>query len=86
MRAVVVRLQTALGAEGVRRRPNVARAVRSHLATGHRPLQQVCTKQTFDLTGFFDGGFVSGIVKTTLLFTERLVKSALEVKSGFATP
>lgn len=40
--SVMVRLQTALGTEGVRRRPDAARAIRSHLATGHRTVQQVC--------------------------------------------
>lgn len=38
---VLVRLQVALGASGVRRRAHAARAFRPHLATGHRALQQV---------------------------------------------
>lgn len=37
----MVRLQTALGAEGIRRGSHVARAVRSHLAARHSSLQQV---------------------------------------------
>lgn len=39
--AVVVRLQVALGAEGVRWSAHAARALRPHLEAGHRALQQV---------------------------------------------
>lgn len=38
---VMVRLQIAMGAEGVRRSSNVARAVRPHMAARHSALQQV---------------------------------------------
>lgn len=38
---VMVRLQTAMGAEGVRWSSHVTRAVRSHMAAWHSPLQQV---------------------------------------------
>lgn len=39
--AGVERLQVAVGPEGVRWRANAPRAVRPHLAAGHRALQQV---------------------------------------------
>lgn len=39
--AVVVRLQAALGAQGVRRRAHAPRPLRPHLETRHRALQQV---------------------------------------------
>lgn len=38
---VMVRLQTTMGAEGVRWSSHVTRAVRSHMAARHSPLQQV---------------------------------------------
>lgn len=38
---VVVRLQVALGAEGVRRGTHAARTLRPHLEARHRALQQV---------------------------------------------
>lgn len=38
---VMVRLQTTMGAEGVRWSSDVARAVRSHMAARHSALQQV---------------------------------------------
>lgn len=41
--AVLVRLQTAVGAEGVWGRANVTRPIGSHLATRHCALQQVST-------------------------------------------
>lgn len=40
-RTVVVRLQAAMGAEGVRRRANVTRPLGPHLEARHCPLQQV---------------------------------------------
>lgn len=39
--AVLVRLQAQVGAQGVWRRRDASRALRSHLASGHRSLQQV---------------------------------------------
>jgi len=38
---VMVRLQTAMGAEGVRWSPHVTRTIRSHMAARHSTLQQV---------------------------------------------
>lgn len=37
----MVRLQTAMGAEGIRRSSHVTRAVRPHMAARYSPLQQV---------------------------------------------
>jgi hypothetical protein len=39
--AELVRLQAVVGAARVRRRGDAARALRPHLAAGHRALQQV---------------------------------------------
>jgi hypothetical protein len=39
--AVLVRLQTAVGSQGVRRGRHAARALRPHLEAGHCSLQQV---------------------------------------------
>ena len=39
--AVLVRLQAAVEAGGIRRGEDAPRPRRPHLATGHRPLQQV---------------------------------------------
>lgn len=39
--AVMVRLQTQVGPEGVRWRRDAARPLRPHMETGHRALQQV---------------------------------------------
>jgi len=44
---VMVRLQAAVGAEGVRGSSHVARAVRSHMATRHSALQQVSSSACF---------------------------------------
>jgi len=46
---VMVRLQAAMGAEGIRRSSDVARAVRPHMAARHSALQQVSSSATIYL-------------------------------------
>lgn len=44
--AILVRLQAQMGAQGVWRRRDAARSIRSHLAAGHSALQQVSSTST----------------------------------------
>lgn len=55
---VMVRLQATMGAEGVWRSSHVTRAVRSHMAAGYSPLQQV----SLSAVSLFDILITSSIV------------------------
>ena len=83
-RAVLVRLQAPLEPGGVRRGQQSPRALHPHLATGHRPLQQVRHLSFLDNRRFRDNRELKDKNNSTLIASGKSVD--LSAKSQSSEP